>query len=195
MKRLLFLCLAAIAVSASPSFAGPDEGGKEKAKEKAKSKSADKLDIQKWPLYSGAELIRQVTLGGDQIASLAGGVPPEAKAKLAKLMDVVVLGYKLPGSTDLKKVIAFYEPRALAAGYKLLVKELGDPEDDEDEATAVFTGPEGGILVITASEEGKAKTKELEIVHVHGDLKGLAGLGALKDKLGTPPSPDKKEEE
>ena len=76
------------------------------------------------------------------------------------------------------KVIEFYEPRVLAAGYKLMSKDLSDPED----ADAVYTGP-NGILVLTVDNPDQG-AREVEIVSVQGDLGGLAALSRLKGMPG-----------
>lgn len=142
--------------------------------------SADWPDILKWPAYRGAELVQQVSLSEEQLKQLAGQVPPEARPHLRGLKQVAVLGYRLPDTAVMKDVIAFYEPRALAAGYKLLMKDLTEP----GEASAVYAGPNEGTLVVSVEREGESG-RTVEIVSVKGPLAGLAALRGAMQKGGS----------
>jgi hypothetical protein len=147
----------------------------------AKPAPADWLEIRNWPAYPGAEVVQQVFLSGEQLKQLAGQIPPEAQPYLRGLKQAAILGYRLPETTVIKDVIAFYEPRALAAGYKLLSKDLSDP----GEASAAYVGPHGGTLVVSVDSEGDTG-RLLEIVSVKGPIGGLAALGKAMKKGGGP---------
>jgi hypothetical protein len=134
---------------------------------------ARELDLGKLPVYPGAELTQQVSLTGEQIASLTSAAPEAARANLAKLTGVQVLGYRLAKNAVAKNVLAFYEPRILGAGYKVMMKD----QQEGKEVTGVFSGPNNSLVVVSISTAG---TPELEIVSVQGSLAGLAGLANLE---------------
>jgi hypothetical protein len=131
------------------------------------------LDLGKLPVYPGAQLTQQVSLTGDQIASLASAAPEAARANLAKLTGIQVLSYRLAKNAVPKKVLAFYEPRILDAGYKVMMKDL----EEAEESTYVFSGPSNGLLVVSVSTDDD--DPELEIVSIRGSLAGLSGLAGL----------------
>jgi hypothetical protein len=139
----------------------------------------DWLDIQKWPAYPGAELVQQVSLSGEQLKQLAGLIPPEAQPYLRGLKQAAILSYRLPETVVMKDVIAFYEPRVLASGYKILEKDLSDPGD----VSATYVGQHSGTLVVSVESEGD-KSRMLEIVSVKGPVGSLAALGKAMKKGG-----------
>jgi hypothetical protein len=169
---------AALPGSAQPVTNRPARPSKP-AKQSKPTPPADWLEIRNWPAYPGAELVNQVFLSGDQLKQLAGQVPPDAQPHLRGLKQAAILGYRLAETAVIKDVIAFYEPRVLAAGYKLLQKDLSEP----GEASAAYTGPNGGTLVITVESEGEPG-RLLQIVSVKGSIGGLAGLGKVMKKRG-----------
>jgi hypothetical protein len=140
---------------------------------------ADWLEIRNWPAYPGAELVKQVFLSGEQLKQLAGQAPSDAQPHLRGLKQAAILGYRLAETAVIKDVIAFYEPRVLAAGYKLLQKDLSEP----GEASAAYVGPNGGTLVVTVESEGEPG-RLLEIVSVKGAIGGLAALSKAMKKRG-----------
>jgi hypothetical protein len=170
---------AALPCGAQPAQNRPARSAKPAAP--AKPAPSDWLEIRKWPAYPGAELVQQVFLTGEQIKQLAGQVPPDVQPYLRDLKQAAVLGYRLSQTAVIKDVIAFYEPRVLAAGYKVLVKDLSDPGD----ASAAYTGPHGGTLVVSVDSEGEPG-RLLEIVSVKGSLAGLVALGKAMEKGGSP---------
>jgi hypothetical protein len=149
------------------------------------------LDLAKLPVYPGAELTQQMSLTGDQLRSFGAEVPEKTKEALKKLVGIQVLGYRLAKNAVPKNVLAFYEPRVLSHGYRLMMKDQGG--DEPGEITGVYTNPNGGLVVISvSSDEG---FPELEIVSVRGSVNGLDGLGALGalEKLapnGEKPAPE-----
>jgi hypothetical protein len=134
-------------------------------------------DILKWPAYQGAELLEQVSLSGSELRALADKVPAEERQNLREIKSVAVVTYRLPRAAPLKNVIAFYEPRVLAAGYKILSKDLSEA----GEAVAAYTGPKETLLVLTAENAGEGG-RTLEIVSVEGPLSSLASMGMVRMK-------------
>ncbi|HEU4752656.1 MAG TPA: hypothetical protein VFU47_06070 [Armatimonadota bacterium] len=177
MKPVIAVLAVALAL---PATAGWCAAAKAKQEDRAAAKRppppAPALDITRWPVYPGAALQQQISMTGDQLRAMGEEVPAEAKPYLGKLQGVQVLGYRLPETAAGKDVLAFYEPRALAAGYRVMVKDLSD----DPEMSAVYTGPDSGILVLSIDREGQGRT--LEIVSVHGDIKAMAALKGLKEK-------------
>lgn len=176
--------LFATAVEAAPRRTAPRGLRRQAAVQPARRTTQPplrELDLGKLPVYPGAELTQQVSLTGEQIASFSAAVPEQARAALEKLNGIQVLSYRLAKNAVPKNVLAFYEPRILASGYRVMAKDL----QDAGETTGVYSGPAGVLLVVTVSGP------ELEIVSVKGNLAGLAGLGGLSgleslEKLGTP---------
>jgi hypothetical protein len=177
MKTLYLTALAATLVLSAASRCcarpAPNRGARRAATAKlAKPAStADWVDIRKWPAYRGAELVQQVFLSAEQLKALSGQVPPEARLHLRGLKQVAILDFRLPDAAVAKDVIAFYEPRALAAGYKLLLKNLSDPGEEE----AVYVRPNVGTLVVSLESEGE-NHRQVEIVSVKGPLGSLVAL-------------------
>jgi hypothetical protein len=134
---------------------------------------ARELDLGKLPVYPGAQLTQQVSLTGDQIASLTSAAPEAARANLAKLTGIQVLSYRLAKNAVPKNVLAFYEPRILGAGYKVMMKNFEEGED----STYIFTGPNNALLIVSVSTDDD--DPELEMVSVRGSLAGLSGLSGL----------------
>jgi hypothetical protein len=140
---------------------------------------ANRIDILRWPAYQGATLLQQVSLSAREIQALAKHGPAEARAHLRGLKQVVVAEYRLASGTELMPVVAFYEPRVLAAGYKTLVKDFSEP----DEVSVVYTGPGDHFVVISVEREGEGGGT-LEIVAVEGPLGSLAGVGDAMKSIG-----------
>jgi hypothetical protein len=111
------------------------------------------------------------------LKALADKIPAEARPHFRGIKSVTVVSYRLPASAPLKSVIAFYEPRVLAAGYKILSKDLSESE----EATAAYTGPNESTIVLSAENAGEGG-RTLEIVSVQGPLASLASMGMVKMK-------------
>jgi hypothetical protein len=158
-----------IPCSAQPATKGPGRGDKAAA-------AAQRLDILKWPAYQGAELVQQISLSESQLKGLVNQVPG---MPLRGLRYVAVLSYRLPTTAAMKDVIAFYEPRALAAGYTVMAKEF-----DPGEESAVYTGPKENILVLSVDKEGEAD-RRLEIVSVEGPISSLVSMGQVMKRAGT----------
>ncbi|HTE21354.1 MAG TPA: hypothetical protein VK689_23570 [Armatimonadota bacterium] len=175
MMRTWLAALVVTLALGNAGYCGPKSGNGNG------DKAPHRLDIQKWPVYPGAKITQQVFLTGDQLAAMSQQAPAAERPALSKLAGVTVLAYKLPADSVAKRVIEFYEPRVLKAGYKIMVKDTSDPE----EMSAVYTGPEGGILVLHVDnvQEG---AREFEIVSVRGDIGGLAALGKLQQKASPP---------
>jgi len=170
-------CMTIVAVLASAGAASAQKNGEKANGAPVKVKTNGKvgrLDITTWPAFEGATLTTEVNVDGEQLKQMGDAIPADAKPILGKLQFVNVRGYRLPKGADPKKVVAFYEPRVLAAGYKVLVKDFSEPGEG---GSAVYTGPGGAILVLDVGDDGE---QELEIVSVLGDIKSLSALGALK---------------
>jgi hypothetical protein len=158
--------------SSSSSHTASSEPSRDKA-----SSVAMRPDILKWSAYEGAELVKQVSLSESQLKALASKIPAEDRKHLRGLKYVAVVSYRLRGTAPLKDVIAFYEPRVLAAGYKLFSKDFSEPE----EASAMYAGPKEAFLVFSAENEGE-DGRTLEIVSVEGPLDSLASMGVVRKK-------------
>jgi hypothetical protein len=191
MRILGWAVIASVGLAQAGTCAPKAEGGKGKvvvarAEGGAAGKASSRVDIRKWPVYTGAKLVQEVHVGGDQLNAFAGNkeIPPDARKALEKLLDVVVLGYQLPDRAEPRGVIDFYEPRILAAGYKMMVKDFSDPKD----SSAVYTSADGGLLVLSVENEDPEDGYKLEIVSVQGNLKDISKLGVL-GKLGGAAAP------
>ena len=173
---LLLFVTAAEAAPREPSSRGLRRRASAQSSRGQSSRPAGReLDLTKLPVYPGAEQTQQMSFTGDQLGSLGAEVPEKAKAALKKLTGVQILAYKLPKNAGAKKVLAFYEPRILSHGYKLMMKDQGD---EKNEITGVYTAPNMGIVVISVSSD--EEFPELEIVCVQGGMGGLSGLAALE---------------
>jgi hypothetical protein len=143
------------------------------------SRGAHNLDISKLPIYPGAELVREVNLGADQIKEMVKNasdkVSPKTLQGLDQLGGVMVRGYKLPKDASAKAVLAHYESRILAAGFKQIVKNI-----EKDEAVGVYVSATMGVVVINVDNEDPEDGNQVEIVSVLGDMKALAKLGELE---------------
>jgi hypothetical protein len=150
-----------------------------KAKPAGSTAPRHRIDILRWPAYQGATLIQQVSMSAKEIEALGAQVPADARGHLRGLKHVSVAAYRLPAGTPLRPIIGFYEPRVLAAGYKVLVKEFSDPA----EVSAVYTGPGDRVLVLSA-ERDREEGGVLEIVAVEGPLDNLSAIGDVMKRMG-----------
>jgi hypothetical protein len=180
VKTTYLAALAALLALATavPCSAKPATNGAPPAKAKP---AAPRLDILKWPVYQGAELVEQVTLSESQLKAMASKIPAGEQMHLRELKQVTVLTYRLPATVAAKDVIAFYEPRVLGAGYKVFSKDLSDPGD----VSTMYAGPKENFLVLSLENEGDSG-RTLEIVSIEGPLSSLASLGNVMKKPATP---------
>jgi hypothetical protein len=166
------------------SLAGSAWSAPKPAPKKPAPVPAPKVDIRQWPVYPGAVSQDQLMMDGAMIIDLAGkNLAPREKEILSKLGGVQILTYRLTPDRTARSVIAHYEPNALRAGYKLMIKHLGeDDDDDELTAAAVYTHPGGGVLVVSldGDEDKGGKNITLSVVSVIGSLNGLADLARIQ---------------
>ena len=148
------------------------------------------IDIRQWPAFKGAVVKEQFFLSGKEIMAMAGpaGVKPEETAALKGLGGLQVITYTIGVDIAPAKLMGFYEPKLLGAGYKLMLKHMDDPDDDEPDAVGIYTHPTGGFFVIAVGTDDEAKTKtfELTLLSIRGDFGSLAGLAGKIPGLGDP---------
>jgi hypothetical protein len=183
VRTTLLTVLTTLTV-ASAAWCGPKPAANKPA---APAVAAPKIDIRQWPAFQGAVSIREAFLDGPTIAGILPKVSPKERAALEKLRGLQIKSYRLNPEHTARAVFAFYEPKVLAAGYKSLMKDTGEGDDDDElTAVAIYAHPGGGLLVIAldGDEDSKGKSISLDIVSVAGTLSSLADLGKIQGLAG-----------
>jgi hypothetical protein len=182
MKNQIIALAAALSLTGAGYAQAAQATGSGPAAKPAAKAPAGSLDISAWPVFPGSTLVQQVSMDRAQLTALQEQIPGEVREALSKLLGLQVLEYRLPANAVANRLVEFYEPRALAAGFKVMIKSM----EAAHEANAIYTLPAGGLLVLNAQTPAKGE-RTLQIVLVQGELAGLSALAGLKGLSGRMP--------